>query len=106
MGPFRVLEKLGRIAYYLNVSLNWHIHPVFPMAQLEPAPPLSPDLFQQLHPDYPLSVFVEEDTDFSQSFEVKRLINRRIIKMSRGTLTLYLVCWVGYVPEFDQWYSL
>ncbi len=42
---FRVLKKVGRLVYCLNVSINWRIDPLFLVAQLEPAPPLSQDPF-------------------------------------------------------------
>ncbi len=103
---FRVLEKVGRPAYRLDVFPNWCIYPVFSMPQLEPAPSVSQDTFHRLHPDHPPSVFVEGDTDFSQSFKVEQLLNCRIIKLGRKTVTQYLVCWVEYGPEFDLWYSL
>lgn len=29
VGPFRIVEKVGRLAYRLNVPFNWQIHLVF-----------------------------------------------------------------------------
>ena len=102
---FRVLKKVGRLVYR-NVLPNWHIYPLFLVAQLEPAPPLSQDPFQQLYSAHLLSVFIEGDTDRLHSFEVERLLNCRIIKRGRRIVTQYLVGWVRYKPKFDQWYSL
>ncbi len=47
VGPLRVLEKVRRLAYHLDDSLNWRIHPVFLVTQLEPALPPSQDPFQR-----------------------------------------------------------
>ncbi len=97
-----MLKKVRKLAYCLDVFSKWRIHPVFSVTQLEPTPPLSQDPFQQPNLDCLPSAFVEVDTDFSKIFEVEQLLNRCIIKRSRGTESQYLVCWVGYKLEFDQ----
>jgi hypothetical protein len=38
VGPFRVVDKVGRLAYKLEFPDDWRIHPVISVAQLEPAP--------------------------------------------------------------------
>jgi hypothetical protein len=62
VGPFRVKEKVGPLAYKLNLPLRWRIHPVFTIAQLEPCPAPESDSFQRIRPDHPDSVFVEIPT--------------------------------------------
>src|SRR5204862_7141015 len=42
-GPFKVLEKVGHLAYRLQLPDHWQIHDVFTIAQLEPAPPPGSD---------------------------------------------------------------
>ncbi len=37
VGPFQIIKKVGQLAYRLDVPSDWMIHPVFSMAQLEPA---------------------------------------------------------------------
>lgn len=36
VGPFRVIEKIGRLAYKLRIPSHWKIRPVSTIAQLEP----------------------------------------------------------------------
>src|SRR6202023_644812 len=36
VGPFTVLEKVGSLAYRLDLPTEWRIHPVVSVAQLEP----------------------------------------------------------------------
>lgn len=79
---------------------------MFTIAQLEPAPPPDADPFGRPQPDEPDSVFVEGDTDDFESFEVERVINKRIINKGRGVSTQYLVRWKGYGPQYDQWISI
>ena len=103
VGPFRVLKRVGRLAYRLDLSSHWRIHPVLFIAQLEPASASHTDPFQRPEPDHSESVFVEGDIANVKSFEVERLIDRRQIKR-RGLE--YLVRWRGYGPEDDQWRNL
>lgn len=60
--PFLILEKVGRLTYILDISVDWKIHPVFSVAQLEPAPPLSLDLFSSPYLFCLSPVFMERDT--------------------------------------------
>ena len=71
------MEKIGRLAYRLDVPPDWRIQPVFSVAQLEPVPPPSEDPFGRPFSSNPPPVFVEGDTDKVKSFEVERLLNKR-----------------------------
>ena len=106
VGPFKVLEKIGKLAYRLDVPDHWRIHPVFTVAQLEPAPDPNMDPYDRPRPDQPDSVFVEGDTDTMKSYDVERLLNKRVIRKGRGYATEYLVRWKGYGPAFDEWYNI
>ena len=76
------------------------------MAQLEPALDPSEDPFHRPRPEQPLSVFVEGDTDKHKSFEIDCLLNKRIVRKSKGLATEYFVRWTGYGPEWDRWYNI
>ena len=106
VGPFQIVEKVGRLAYRLDVPSDWRIHPVFSVAQLEPAPDPAEDPFQRPRPQHPPLVFVEGDTDKHKSFEIDRLLNKRTIRKGRGLAIEYLVRWTGYGPEWDRWYNI
>ena len=106
VGPFRVLEKVGRLAYKLNVPLDRKVHPVFSVAQLEPAPSPTDDPFNRPRPHIPPAVFVDGDTDAVKFFEVDRLLNKRIVKRGKSRAVEYLVRWTGYGPEWDRWYNI
>lgn len=45
VGPFKIIEKVGKLAYRLDVLSNWRIHPVFSVVQLEPASDPAKDPF-------------------------------------------------------------
>jgi hypothetical protein len=105
VGPFKVLARVGRLAYKLDIPAHWRVHPVFTIAQLEPAPH-DQDPFTRPQPSQPSSVSVEGDTETYKSWEIERLLDKRTIRKGRGTSVQYLVRWTGYGPEFDQWYPL
>ncbi len=85
------MEKVGQLAYRLDVPPDWRIHPVFSIAQLESALSPAEDLFGRLFPSNPPPVFVEGDTDKVKSFEIERLLNKRQIKKGKGRAIKYLV---------------
>lgn len=80
VGPFQILGKIGRLAYKLNISVDWKVHTVFLVAQLEPSPSLNLDLFSRPFLSQPLLVFVNGNTNTLKLFEVEKLLNKRLVK--------------------------
>ena len=106
-GPFLVKKRVGRLAYELDLPPAWRIHPVISVAQLEPGPrPNEPDPYSRPRPTHPASVEVEGDTPENQSYEVEKLVDKRIRKYGRTPVTQYLVRWLGYGAEYDEWRSI
>lgn len=54
----------------------------------------------------PPAVFIDGDTDAAKSFEVDRLLNKRVVKKGKGRAVEYLVCSIGYGLEWDRWYNI
>lgn len=74
--PFRIFEKVGRLAYKLDVPHDWRVYLVFSVAQLELAPLPTDDPFHCPHSHMPPAVFVNSDTNVAKSFEVDSLLNK------------------------------
>ena len=102
VGPFRVLERIGRLAYRLELPAHWQLHPVFSIAQLESCPDPATDPYHRPRPDNPEAVNTERD-DLPEEWEVERILDKRVIKRGRGFSTQYLLRWKGYGSYEDRW---
>ena len=92
-GPFKVLRRVGRLAYKLDVPTHWRIHPVVSVTMLEPMP--GPDPYERPVPEEPDSVYVEGDTDAYKSWEVEKVLDKEGDR--------YLVRWKGWNSAHDAW---
>ena len=106
VGPFQIKERVGHLAYKLEIPDEWRIHSVFLVAQFEPAPKPSNNPFWCPHLHYPPTVFVDGDTDALKFFEINPLLNKRTIKRGKGLTVEYLVCWTSYGSQWDRWYNV
>ena len=103
VGPFKVLEKIGNLAYRMEFPPHWRIHPVISVAHLEPAPNPHNDPFKRPRPAHPPAVSMEGDVGI---YTVEKLIDRRQSRRGSGWCVEYLVRWLGYGPEYDVWYNI
>ena len=102
VGPFRVLERIGRLAYRLDIPEDWKIHDVFTIAQLEPCPDPAEDPFKRPRPDKPGPILADRD-DAPPEWELDRILDKRVVPRGRGVSTEYLLRWQGWGSEWDRW---
>jgi hypothetical protein len=97
LGPFTVLQKIGKQAYKLDLSTDMpKVHPVFHISLLRPFKPGSNQ------PPPPVPVLIEGEPEY----EVERILNHRNRKFSnksKHTKREYLVKWSGYGHEYNSW---
>ncbi|KAH7556815.1 reverse transcriptase [Bipolaris maydis] len=85
VGPFEILEEIGKVNYKLKLPQGMRIHPVFHKKLLEPAPP-----------DAELATDIELEDD---EYEVEEIRDLRKI----GSQWKYLVKWQGWPDSHNTW---
>ena len=98
IGPFRVLERIGAVAYRLELPATMRIHSTFHVSRLKAY--VDPVSFSPARPhDYrppPIQV------DGADEYEIECLVDKRI----RRGRTQYLAHWLGYPSSDDTWMDI
>ena len=106
VGPFKVLSKIGTLAYKLELPPVMKIHPVISVAQLEPAAS-GPDRYGRKINLEPPPVVNENEADQvgkdGKPYEVERVIEKRVSE--KGKIS-YLIKWKDYGNEHNAWYDI
>ncbi|SLM36777.1 reverse partial [Lasallia pustulata] len=103
-GPFKILKKIDKLAYRLEIPRTMQIHPVISIAHLEPCPNPKADPYHRPRPTNPPPI-MEEPGEWQQ-FKVEKVLKSRQRRYRRGkTMTEYLIRWKGYGPQHDEWYG-
>ena len=93
-GPFKVLERIGMVAYRLQLPPTSAIHPVFHVLMLKKklgnVQPVSP----QLPPTNAAGQFLVEPV---------KIVARRVIKRDNKPVPQILVQWSNLPPEQATW---
>jgi hypothetical protein len=93
VGPFKVTERIGKVAYKLELPPNFKMHNVFHVqllkkyrdnGKVQPPPPLI-------------------EIDDSLEYEVERVLGRREVKCGKGTRKGFQVKSLGYEHEHNTW---
>jgi hypothetical protein len=98
VGPFKVLNRIGELAYELELPSTWKIHPVLSIAHLEPH---VPDTFGRTQSAPLPDMIVGHDGEVDEEWEVEEIIRERYNK--RRKRKEYLVKWHNFGPESNTW---
>ncbi|CAM8963646.1 unnamed protein product [Rhodiola kirilowii] len=92
-GPFRITDRVGAVAYKLELPSGAAIHNVFHVSQLKlcPNPTANP-------PDMPQYML-----DLGKFKEPEAVLDRKMVRRHNGAVTKVLVQWKGYPPEHATW---
>lgn len=93
-GPFRILKRIGKVAYHLQLPEEAGIHPVFHVSQLKKH---VGNLVVPL-PNLPL---VDEDGNIKT--EPVAVLARRVVPRRNEPVTQWLVHWENLSPEDATW---
>jgi hypothetical protein len=93
-GPFTVLERIGQVAYKLDLPLKSKIHPVFHVSQLKPCIGPRTQVSSTLHPADML-------------FQVPlRVLQCRLHQHGHSTVVQGLIHWSGSSADQATWEDL
>ena len=99
-GPFKVLERIGKVAYRLELPPRMRVHPVFHVSLLKTYQPdaeatEAANREEQLHRPPPI--------EGSAIYEVERILDKRVTMDGRRKLNEYLIQWKGYPIYEATW---
>jgi hypothetical protein len=90
IGPFKIIKKIGEVAYKLELPKNMRCHPVFHVSLLKAWNPSS----RYQPPPPPLVI------DGEYEYEVQEILDHRGSVPGKRK---FLVSWVGHGPEHNTW---
>jgi len=95
-GPYKILKKIGSVAYKLDLPADTRVHPVFHVSQLKAK---VGHLTNVVH-DLP-----ELNEDTTLLVQPLRVLDYRVIKKNRKQIPEALVQWENMAPEEATWES-
>lgn len=93
-GPYKILERIGKVAYKLDLPDSSAIHPVFHVSQLKNFVPDHSPVFSTL------PVFPELDTGDPEPEEI---LERRLVKKGNAVVPQGLIKWKGIAADSATW---
>lgn len=95
LGPFAILERIGRQAYRLDLPKRYKaIHNVFHVSVLERYHKGPNEKFDEPGPNV---------VEGEEEWEVEEILDYRVVSRGRKQQHEYLVRWAGYSQAHDQW---
>ncbi|XP_071683515.1 uncharacterized protein [Lolium perenne] len=93
-GPFKVLERIGKAAYMLELPANSKVHDVFHVSQLKEFHPYYTQVFATL-PKLPSLDSVDT--------EPEAILDRRLVKKGNVAVPQVLIKWLGIPADSPTW---
>lgn len=93
-GPFTILERIGAVAYKLQLPAAAQVHPVFHVSQLKPFTSNYTPVYQDFPPVPDL---------LTSSVEPESILDRRMVRDGYTAATQILVKWRGLDAEQATW---
>jgi hypothetical protein len=88
-GPFKIVERIGMVAYKLALPQDCVVHPVFHVSQLKPFTPNYTPVYDKLPPPPDLS---------AAAVVPKTILERRMVKKGNAAIPQIRVQW-SHLPE-------
>ena len=93
-GPYKILERVGAVAYRLELPAAAQVHPVFHVSQLKP-----------YIPDYtPVFATLPTSSDLSgHNVQPLEILNRRLVKKGNRAVPQVLIRWSHVPADATTW---
>ena len=85
-GPFKILEKIGKVAYRLQLPSNWRMHPIFHVSLLRP---FTTSQWTTAGPST-LPELPVDDFQTAEEWDTERILRWRTVKEGRKKIKEYL----------------
>jgi hypothetical protein len=93
-GPYKVVERIGQVAYHLNLPSDSQIHPVFHISQLKTFTPDHTTIFSTL----PVLTDLQATTA-----QPEAILECRPVKKGNSAIPQILVTWTGLPKSSTTW---
>lgn len=93
-GPYTVLERIGNVAYKLDLPAEALIHNVFHISQLKP--------FVADYSPVCDSLLVTTDLEATTTAPLA-IVDRRLVKKGNSAIPQVKVTWTGFPPSTTTW---
>ena len=97
IGPYKILERVGKVAYRIKLPERCRIHPVFHVSLLHAYN--DPDKY----PGAQMQACPLDWLDGDPTFEVERILDHRVLFTGGKRSVTYLVKWCGFGTLYDTW---
>ena len=89
-GFFRVLKRINKLIYELELPIVWKLHPVVSVVQLERLF-FGNDPYHRFKFNHIPAVEIENDIPTYQSYKIGKLVGKRVRKYNKTNVVQYLM---------------
>ena len=104
---FLIKRRVKRLIYELKLLSAWRIYSIVSITQLKStSKSAKSNSYNRSRSTHFLVIEMKENISQYQFYEIKKLMNRRIRKYDKTSITQYLMRWLDYESKYDEWRSL
>jgi hypothetical protein len=93
-GPFKIIQRIGAVAYKLELPPDCAIHPVFHVSQLKPFTPNYTPVYDKLPAPPDIT---------APTARPHKILERRLVKKGNAAVPQIRVQWGNLSPEHSTW---
>ncbi|KAL6179352.1 hypothetical protein ACLB2K_050868 [Fragaria x ananassa] len=95
-GPFKILERIGKVAYHLDLPATSKIHPIFHVSLLKLR------IGDTVPTSQTLPRYTENGTN---EWQPEQVLDMQVVRHKGKTITQWLIKWEGMPGEDSTWES-